>query len=122
MGPFLRPTVEVEEVPDEEDGMDDEEDILDGEDMDEAVEEGDHVFMTAIRPDKEAVDIHGTGNFLQQLAEAYNKNAKIHSFHNAVPNYLHDFEDVFVEESFDALPEQKKWDHAIELICQGMPS
>jgi hypothetical protein len=48
--------------------------------------------------------------------EAYNKNAKVHSFRNVVPDYLHDFEDVFMEESFDALPERKKWDHAIELV------
>jgi hypothetical protein len=56
---FPRPTVEVEEVLDEEDGTDDDED------MDEAVEEGDRVFMTAIRPDEEVVDIRATGNFSQ---------------------------------------------------------
>jgi hypothetical protein len=116
MGPFPRPTVEVEEVPDEEDGADDDEDVPDEEDADEAVEEGDRVFMTAIRPDDEVVDIRATGNFSQRLAEAYNKNAKVHSFRDAVPDYLHDFEDVFAEESFDALPERKKWDHAIELV------
>jgi hypothetical protein len=116
MGPFLRPTVEVEEVPDEEEGTDDQEDVLDAEDVDEAVEEGDRVFMMAIRPDEEVVDIRATGNFSQRLAEAYNKNAKVHSFRDAVPDYLYDFEDVFAEESFDALLEWKKWDHAIELV------
>jgi hypothetical protein len=107
MGPFPRPTVEVEEVLDDE------------EDAEEAVEEGDHVFMMAIRPNEEVVDICMTGNFLQRLAEAYNKNVKVHSFHDAVPDYLHNFEDVFAEESFDALPERKKWDHAIELILNA---
>jgi hypothetical protein len=105
MGPFPRPTVEVEEVPDEEDSADDDEDVPDKEDADNAVEEGDRVFMMAIRPDDEVVDICTTGNFLQRLAEAYNRNAKVHSFRDAVLDYLHDFEDVFTEESFDALPE-----------------
>jgi hypothetical protein len=34
---------------------------------------------------------------------------------NHVPSHLHDFEDVFSKESFDTLPEQCKWDHAIKL-------
>jgi len=32
-----------------------------------------------------------------------------------VPESLHDFEDAFSKESFDSLPDQHKWDHAIEL-------
>jgi hypothetical protein len=65
MGPFPRPTVEVEEVLDEEEGADDREDVLDEEDVDEAVEEGDRVFMMVIRPDEEVVDIRATGTFSQ---------------------------------------------------------
>jgi hypothetical protein len=65
MGPFLRPTVEVEEVPDEEDNTDDMEEVTDKEDADETIEEGDHVFMTAIRPEEEVVDICTTSNFSQ---------------------------------------------------------
>jgi hypothetical protein len=120
MGPFLRPTVDVEEVPDEEDEASDnaaeaEERVND----EERVEEGDCMFMTAIRPEEPVVDICATGNFSQRLAEAYNRNAKVESFRDAVPDYLHNFEDVFVEESFDALPERKKWDHAIELVLNA---
>jgi len=32
-----------------------------------------------------------------------------------MPESLHDFEDVFSKESFDSLPDRRKWDHAIEL-------
>jgi hypothetical protein len=32
-----------------------------------------------------------------------------------MPESLHDFEDVFSKESFDSLPDQRKWDHTIEL-------
>jgi len=29
------------------------------------------------------------------------------------------FQSVFVKEDFDILPEHRKWDHTIELICKG---
>jgi hypothetical protein len=54
MGPFLRPMVEVEEVPDEEDDGDDEASDNAVEAEEEMVEEGDHVFMT----EEPVVDIH----------------------------------------------------------------
>jgi len=34
----------------------------------------------------------------------------------SVPEYLKEFDSIFSKESFDALPESKKWDHAVELI------
>jgi hypothetical protein len=58
MGPFPRPTVEVEEVLDEEE-------VTDEEDADKTIEEGDRVFMTAIRPEEEVVDICAMGNSSQ---------------------------------------------------------
>jgi hypothetical protein len=51
----------------------------------------------------------------QQLAEAFTKNSGQASFRDSVPESLHDFEDVFSKKSFDSLPDQRKWDHAIEL-------
>jgi len=33
-----------------------------------------------------------------------------------MPKPYQEFKDVFAKESFDKLPDQKKWDHAIELI------
>jgi hypothetical protein len=52
---------------------------------------------------------------LQHLAEAFMKNSGKKSFCNVVPESLHDFSDVFSKESFDTLPERRKWDHVIEL-------
>ncbi|GLB36986.1 putative retrotransposable element tf2 155 kda protein type 1-like [Lyophyllum shimeji] len=43
-------------------------------------------------------------------------------FRDAVPDYLHDFEDVFSKATFDELPERKQWDHAIELEPGSTPS
>jgi hypothetical protein len=43
------------------------------------------------------------------------KNSGQASFRDSVPESLHDFEDVFSKESFDSLPDRRKWDHAIEL-------
>src|SRR5882724_11920475 len=37
-------------------------------------------------------------------------------FEDMVPNPYQYFKDVFTKESFDKLPDQKKWDHTIELI------
>ncbi|KNZ79206.1 hypothetical protein J132_09717 [Termitomyces sp. J132] len=43
-------------------------------------------------------------------------------FWEAVPPYLHAFEDMFSKASFDSLPECKRWDHAIELLPNLAPS
>jgi hypothetical protein len=39
------------------------------------------------------------------------------TFRDLIPEHLHNFEDIFSKESFDELPKQCKWDHAIELEC-----
>jgi hypothetical protein len=50
------------------------------------------------------------------LAEAFTRNSTTpKSFHKSVPSQFHDFEDVFSEVSFDALPDRKPWDHTIKL-------
>jgi hypothetical protein len=46
----------------------------------------------------------------------FHKNLEPKSFHESVPTHLHDFEDVLLKASFDHLPDQKIWDHTIELI------
>ena len=38
-----------------------------------------------------------------------------------VPEFYHEFEKVFLKESFDELPERRKWDHAIELVPGAEP-
>jgi hypothetical protein len=59
----------------------------------------------------------------QRLAEAAAKaqGPTPKELQNLIPKHLLDFEDVFSKTSFDALPEHKKWDHAIELIPQAVP-
>ena len=63
----------------------------------------------------ESEEIRATQNVSARLAEAFHKNSKTKSFRDTAPDYLHDFEDIFSKESFDALPDRKPWDHAIEL-------
>ena len=39
-----------------------------------------------------------------------------------LPDYLQEFTSVFSKQSFNALPEPKEWDHAVELIPGFKPS
>ncbi|GLB43850.1 putative chromo (CHRromatin Organisation MOdifier) domain containing protein [Lyophyllum shimeji] len=55
-------------------------------------------------------------------AEAFARNSAPKDFRDVVPDYLHDFEDVFSKAAFDELPERKHWDHAIELEPGSTPS
>jgi hypothetical protein len=77
-------------------------------------EVGDKIFaVTIFLPLQQ---IRAVGNFSQRLAEAHFCNSTPKSVSDIIPTYLHDFQDVFAKESFDALPERKQWDHAIELV------
>jgi len=40
-------------------------------------------------------------------------------FEDIVPKPYQEFKDVFAKESFNELPDRKKWDHAIELIADA---
>ena len=52
----------------------------------------------------------------QRLSEGFTKNSTPPKpFYESVPSAFHHFEDVFSKVSFDALPDCKPWDHAIEL-------
>jgi len=55
----------------------------------------------------------------QRLAEAHQKSLPIEA---AIPTYLQGFQDVFSKESFNALPNRKVWDHAIDLKPGSKPS
>ena len=63
--------------------------------------------------------IHTSQMTSQRLAEAHQKSLPIEV---AIPTYLQGFQDVFLKESFDALPNWKVWDHAIDLIPGSKPS
>ena len=86
----------------------------------EEIEYGDRIFATVIHP--ESFHIKATATISQKLAEAAAKltSEKPKGFKEIVPEYLHDFEEVFSKTSFDSLPEHKQWDHAIELIPQAV--
>jgi hypothetical protein len=81
---------------------------------DESIEEGDRIFATCFH--NKPAEVHTTQNISQRLAEVFHKYSETKSFRDSAPDYLHDFEDVFSKTSFDELPAQKPWDHAIELI------
>ena len=55
------------------------------------------------------------------LAEAAKADAPPTELKDVVPEPYLDFWDVFSKESFDELPEQKQWDHAIDLIPGSKP-
>jgi len=85
------------------------------------VEPEDRVFMTTVHDPVEF--IRATATTSQSLAEAFTQNsAPPKSFCESVPSQFHDFEDVFSKVSFDALPDHKPWDHAIELEFRAKAS
>jgi hypothetical protein len=57
----------------------------------------------------------------RRLAEAFAKNSKLKGFYETVLKTLHAHKDVFSETVFNALPQCRKWDHAIELECEPSP-
>jgi len=44
------------------------------------------------------------------------RQAGLTHFEDIVPKPYQEFKDIFTKESFNELPDQKKWDHTIELF------
>ncbi|GLB45800.1 putative zinc ion binding [Lyophyllum shimeji] len=88
----------------------------------DTMEEGDQSLATALFGYLAAEEIRASQTTSQRLAEAFARNSAPKDFRDAVPDYLHDFEDVFSKAAFDELPERKQWDHAIELEPGSTPS
>jgi len=81
----------------------------------ELIESGDCIFAIGLVP--APVEIRATSSVSQCLAEAFKRKSEASaSSGRSIPEYLKEFDSVFSKESFDALPESKKWDHAVELI------
>jgi len=81
----------------------------------EPIKLGDHIFAIGLVP--APAEIRATSSVSQRLAEAFKRNSEASALtRRPVPEYLKEFDSVFSKESFDALPESKKWDHAVELI------
>ena len=81
------------------------------------VEEGDRILATGLLPHP-PMDIRASSTISQRLAEAFQTNSEVLSL---IPDYLKEFTSVFSKQSFDALPESREWDHAVELIPGSKP-
>jgi len=85
------------------------------EEAEELIKPGDCIFAIGLVP--APAEIQATSSVSQRLAEAFKRNSKASApFGRSVPEYLKEFDSVFSKKSFDAIPESKKWDHAVELI------
>lgn len=102
---------DLHDVPDLTPDFEDKDEPNNAEDC--AIGEGGHIFV--VQFGGQAEDICTMQNISGRLVEAFHKNSKAKSFCDALPDYLHDFKDVFSKESFKALPEWKLWDHTIKL-------
>jgi len=81
----------------------------------EPIEPGDCIFAIGLVP--APVEIQATYSVSQRLAEAFKCNSEASApSGRSILEYLKEFDSVFSKESFNALPESKKWDHAVELI------
>jgi len=85
------------------------------EEAEELIEPGDCIFAIGLVP--VPAEIQATSSVSQRLAEAFKHNSEASTpSGQSIPEYLKEFDSVFSKESFNALPESKKWDHAVELI------
>jgi len=85
------------------------------EEAEELIEPGDRIFAIGLVP--APAEIRATSSVSQRLAEAFKRNFKASApTGRSIPEYLKEFDSVFSKESFDVLPESKKWDHAVVLI------
>src|SRR5271155_5594640 len=89
-------------------------DTEDTEEAEDCLDQGDRIFAPGIFPPHPQEDIRASSTISTRLAEAFKVNSE--AALPSVPDYLHEFKDVFSKKSFDVLPEHKDWDHAIELI------
>ena len=51
-----------------------------------------------------------------ELTIKANEKKERKPWREAMPEYLHDFADIFKKTDFDKLPPHQSWDHAIELL------
>ena len=77
------------------------------------LDEGDWLLILFIGAWSE--EIRAAQTISQKLAEAMGGTSSMR-FEDIVPKPYQEFQDVFAKESFDKLPDQKQWDHTIELV------
>jgi len=91
------------------------------------LEDGNQVWATELLP--EAQYIEATSTISQRLAESFSRNTESNPVlptggsgsKDPLPDYVKMFGQVFLEEGFAKLPNQKPWDHAIELTSGAQP-
>ncbi|SJL04863.1 uncharacterized protein ARMOST_08234 [Armillaria ostoyae] len=76
------------------------------------LEEGDTILAVDFEEAIEICAIHKANELAAKAAEG--KEEK--TFEQMIPESYRNFKDLFNKESFDELPAQKPWDHAIELV------
>ena len=79
----------------------------------DTLEEGDCLLL--IDPTQQIEIRAKTGVSMELAIKEYEKKEKKH-WKETVPEYLHDYEDIFTKQDFDELPPHRPWDHAIELL------
>ena len=77
------------------------------------LEDGDKILLIDMNP---AMEIHARTNIATELVIKDQRKKEAKPWNEQVPEYLHDFEDVFTKEKYDDLPPHRPWDHAIELL------
>jgi DUF917 family protein len=87
--------IDMEDIPDLAPVSDDEENDDEPYVGEDALKDGDHVFVATI-PCK-AEFIRAMSNVSQCLAEAFHKNLQPKSFAESVPTHFHNFEDLFAK-------------------------
>ena len=101
---------------------DDDDYIID--DPEAHLEEGDKIYCMDWQGYKEEgrlYYIRATGTTSTELAIAEAQKKPKLPFEQTVPEHYHEFKDIFAKEEFDALPERRPWDHAIELVPNARP-
>lgn len=90
--------------------------------------EGEHIFMlntsSYLHSRKEYLDtvhIRAKTSVAMEIAIEQHHAQRERTFEELVPEQYHDFRDVFLQSTFDVLPEHRPYDHVIELLPDAKP-
>ena len=110
----------IQDITDEDEHEDDLDPGEDDSVREDSLKDGDRLFITSYREGlpQTSETIHATSTMSQRIAEGMAKNAPRNEIPtlDLIPSQYCDYDEVFVKESFDSLPEHQLWDHAIEII------
>ena len=90
---------------------------IDNDDEDDQIsfvpKDDEHLLLIDLTP---AVELRAFQTKATQLAAEQAQTQPQKGFEELVPEYLHDYHDVFSPKDFDEIPPHRPWDHAIELL------